>query len=465
MLVIPVKGPSFQNALYQIQKAETLASLIELRVDFLEELSLSQLKTLLTCSHKPFIITLRPVRQGGAYSKSENCRLEEILKIAELKPAFFDLEHDIDPAFIRDFIKKYRDTRLILSYHNFKETPKDLDTVLSSMQNTAAADYYKIALFANDATDALSLLAWAKTKQANVIPVTMGKDGQFGRILAKIVGAPFTYASLEPGLLTAPYQVDAKTLLERYRYLELSEKTALYGLIGYPIEPSMSDVTHNAFFQKKGVDAVYVKIPVKEESLSSFLSYAQQLGFKGLSVTMPLKEAVIPFLDAMEQKAKKIGAVNTISHENGKLIGYNTDSLGALNALEKRGSVRGKTILLIGAGGAAKAIAFEAILRGAKVLILNRSYEKACKLALEVGGLALSKELTEEIKYDIIINATPADIPIEEKWLLPGTLAMDIRTRPHKTPFLQAIEKKGSIIYGYEMFFEQAKWQFTLWGL
>jgi len=184
---------------------------------------------------------------------------------------------------------------------------------------------------------------------------------------------------------------------------------------------------------------------------------------------MPLKEQVIPYLDALDPEAEQIGAVNTIVFRDHKHFGYCTDGIGALNSLEELGPVVGKTLLLLGAGGAARAIAFEAVKRGAKVTLFNRTQERAQQVAAHIDSPHCTADAWEAIgryaeRYDILVNATPADLPIDPLFIKPGTLAMDIRTRPVLTPFLQAAQKQGAIcIPGYRMFIHQAVEQYRLW--
>lgn len=300
-----------------------------------------------------------------------------------------------------------------------------------------------------------------------------------------------SYASLNDEQATAPGQLSASLLLERFRFRSLSPQTALYGLIGEPIEHSIGDITHNQRFKELGYDALYVKMQVKPKELGPFLHYAKQLPFRGLSVTMPLKEEIMPYLDEIDPVAKQIGAVNTLVMRDGQsgdvypsesmseqrqnirqvnrqIIGYNTDGKGALDALEKHRRVKGMRMIILGSGGAAKAIIYEAQSRGALVIVLSRDAKKANEVAQRFHcqeGLGLDK-MTSLAKegYDVLINCTPIDMPIEENAILSQALIMDIRTRPKITPFLQCALNKGcSVVYGEEMFLEQAKGQYQLW--
>jgi 3-dehydroquinate dehydratase/shikimate dehydrogenase len=262
---------------------------------------------------------------------------------------------------------------------------------------------------------------------------------------------------------TGPGQLSVTELMDIYHYPQLNPKTSIYGLIGDPIEKSVGHIYHNAVFARRNVKAVYVKMTVKPDELSEFISLAKELGMRGLSVTIPLKEKILPFVDMLDDCAKKIGAVNTLLFQDGKILGTNTDGIGALDAIEKRVVVQGKKMVLLGAGGAARAIAYEAIVRGAHVLILNRTVQRAKETALALhcrgGGLdALPDD------YDILVNCSPDPMPIDAARIRPKTIVMDVVYSPHLTPFLQAAADRGcQIVQGEEMFLNQAVGQTAFW--
>ena len=182
---------------------------------------------------------------------------------------------------------------------------------------------------------------------------------------------------------------------------------------------------------------------------------------------MPLKEAILPHLDHLDPFVQSARASNTVVRQGNRFVGYNTDAGGALDALQEALDVKGKKLVLIGAGGASKAIAFEAHNRGMKLVILNRHKDKAHHLAqligAEFGGLDDLK-LHHERGYDVILNATPVDMPVDPQWILQGCVAMDIRTRPIETPFLiAAAGKQCKIVHGSQMWINQAIRQAQLW--
>jgi shikimate dehydrogenase len=254
----------------------------------------------------------------------------------------------------------------------------------------------------------------------------------------------------------------------------IDAETELYGVIGNPVHHSLSPIIHNGAFKRLGWNAVYLAFEVKnvEEAVRGI----RGLGVRGVSVTLPFKTKVIPFLDKVEGLAKKIGAVNTIVNRRGKLIGYNTDCDGALEALEEKMDLGGKRVVLLGAGGAARAMGFGLKERGLRLIVVNRSKER---------GQALSKELrcdylpisflvrmkAGELEADVIINATslgmyPRDgkTPIPKELLKKGMMVMDIVYQPLQTKLLREAKEKGCVtVDGLEMLIRQGMAQFEIW--
>lgn len=328
----------------------------------------------------------------------------------------------------------------IISYHDYEETPEDLEGILATLKQHPAK-LYKIATQAKSSLDALRMLEFVR-QHKNVIGLCMGELGQITRILAPVVGTPIMYAPLTAQTQTAPGQLEYDVLMSTYHFRELNEATAIYGLIGNPVVQSIGHEFHNRYFQETKHNAVYVKIPLHSHELGAFFDYARRLPFHGLSVTMPLKERILPFLDEIAPQAKEIGAVNTLLFKAGKIWGYNTDAAGALAAL---GEVNRQKIVILGRGGVAKAIAYATQKAGAAVSCFGR-------------------ELQATGSYDILINATPSPMPIDPGWILPGKKVMDVGLQ--ETPFLRAAREKGChCIPGMAMYVHQALAQQQLWGV
>jgi 3-dehydroquinate dehydratase/shikimate dehydrogenase len=447
MLCVPIIGPSIDDAAHQIAEALPLADLLELPLDLLHY-EFDTLKKLRALIEKPLLFTLR-----------KKVHLKEIDRLASLSPTYFDLEYDTPPHVVEELRGKFPQIKWIVSYHNFTETPLDLEQILKSLKTTPA-DLYKIACTAHSTNDSLRMLNLVQ-RNAPLLGMCMGEKGEVTRILGTTVGSPWTFASLSSHQQTAPGQLPAQEMRSIY---PIKKRSKIYGLIGNPITSSKSHFTHNQVMRELHLDAIYVKMAVEKEELGKFFSLAKQLGINGLSVTMPLKEQVIPYLDQIDRHAEKIGAVNTILFQNGRMIGFNTDGKGALDAIEEHIKVENKWVVILGAGGAARAIIDEAVTRGAHVCVLNRTVEKALHLAqkfeIQGGGLDGIKSHA----YDLLINTTPDPLPISKEEISPQTILMDIKSVPKMTPFLEEGKRKNcTLIFGYEMFIRQAIEQYRIW--
>jgi len=439
MLVVSVTNLS------EIENVEGLADLIELRLDCFD------IDSKPSC---PCIFTLRKKEQGGRLDISETDRLARIEKLLELRPEYCDLEADTDPAFIERVAKKFPQVKFIGSYHNFNETPNDLDALLKSMKNPHFS-IYKIAVTAHSTPDLLQLMIFARNSKEPLSVISMGESGKPSRVLGPIVGNLLDYAGLEEDPLLHRYSL--KTLMEVFHYRKLNRETLIYALLGDPIEQSPGHLFHNPRFKH---NAVYVKMKVIGEEVSEFFKLIRQLPFGGLSVTIPLKEAAFTQVDELTPIAKAIGAINTVSFHGQKAIGTNTDGPGALNAIEMHMRVSGKQIAILGAGGTARAIAYEAKRRGAIVSIYNRTVERAQQLALELGCSGYGLE--DLSSYDVLVNTIPKSPIIPP--IFPNTIVMDVVYAPRLTPLLATAKKGGcQCIYGEEMFVEQALLQQIEW--
>lgn len=427
---------------------------IELRLDQFPSVEINDVEEFIKTSPSPVLLTIRK----GEFKGTEEERESLIEQLLTLEPPFFDLEYDMPAKFLTEMIKKHPQTKFILSYHNFERTPDNLEEIYRSMQKHPAFTY-KIAAMARSANDALKMLLFAKS-HPKTSAICMGEQGKFARVLGPVVGNLVNYACLD-GEELAPGQLSLSEFEEIYGYC--TQNTSIYGLIGDPIDKSKGHLYHNGVFRAQKRDAVYVKIAVKPEELSEFIPLASAMDFRGLSVTMPLKEEILPFLDEIEPKAKGIGAVNTLLFKEDKIVGTNTDGHGALDAIEKKTKVFGKKTILLGAGGAARAIAYEAKARGADLLILNRTVGRAMALANELGCAAGGLDEIPD-QYEILINCSPELMPISSEKIQSGAIVMDIVYVPRDTPFLKEAASRGcQIVYGEEMFLNQAARQTAFW--
>lgn len=454
-----------------IEEGNRVGEAIEFRLDLFDRLS--DLATLKNMCVVPTIFTLRKASQGGAFAQGERQREGKLLEMLLLNPDYVDLEYDTDLKFVERIQKIFPNIAIISSYHNFKRTPSSLKEILDQMNRFPAA-IYKIATHANSSLDSLRMLIFVQEMRKQGIPLAgmcMGKRGSITRILSPVVGSLLTYAPLKIENQTELGQVRLETLKTVYRFSHLNSETAIYALIGDPVDKSVGHIVHNALFDNLRTNTVYVKIALESSELPTFFHLIKQLPFKGLSVTMPLKEEVLFYLDGIDLKAKQIGAVNTLVEESNRWKGFNTDGLGALDAIEKRGCVRGKKVVILGAGGTAKALAFEAIRRGGEVLIVNRTEERGKRMASQFCLKSISMTKWQVPLYDILINATSVGMfpqhnkmPISKGAILPHTLIFDAVFSPKETQLLSLAKSKGCrVVSGCEMFARQAVKQLEIW--
>lgn len=251
----------------------------------------------------------------------------------------------------------------------------------------------------------------------------------------------------------------------------ITAKTQICMVIGDPVEHSLSPQMHNAGYQTLHLDDkyVYVASHVDVKKIKDFIKGIRVMEIRGISCTIPHKIAVMPYLDKIDSVAKKIGAVNTIVNKNGELIGYNTDWQGIIKPLEKVTKLEGKTVALIGAGGAARAVAYAVTITGAKLTIYNRTFKKATELAKEFGGIASGLDALENMKKaDIIINTTSVGLKNKNETILPkefmtkNQIVFDV-IYGNETQLLKDAKEKGAqTIAGIEMLVYQGAEQFKL---
>jgi len=332
----------------------------------------------------------------------------------------------------------------------------------------------KIVTYANDITDNIRIFELLKSAKVPTISFCMGELGYISRILISKFGGFLTFASLEKGKESAPGQLTISELSNIYHFKEINRETKLYGIIGNPVSHSMSPAIHNAAFSEKVLNNIYV--PLKIADIDTFMRECRKMDFQGFSVTIPHKESVLPFLDDIDHTASKIGAINTIVNQNGKLIGYNTDCMAAVMGLECSLKETGETlnnkrISIIGAGGAARAIAFGLKEKGCDITIFNRTIERAEKLSHDVQCRFESFEEIHKLDSDILINTTSIGMfpdvnqtPVPKNILKEGMIVFDAVYNPIETRLLREANENGChTVNGLSMFINQAAEQFRLW--
>jgi 3-dehydroquinate dehydratase / shikimate dehydrogenase len=472
-----VAARTADDARRQLRRALRYTDTVELRFDWLANAAeiqrfLALLKKARIPRRATMIATWRRREAGGRFSGAVAAQLSLLRSAINAGCNWVDLEIEsigAVPAFTLDLYTSR--ARRIVSYHDFRGTPNPsrLARVMRRMEQvreSSGFDVIKIATRCDSLSDSLRLFALAR-QHANVIAVPMGDLATPARILAPRLGSGLSYAPVDEA--TAPGQIPLAELHQLYRGGNMTRHTRVYGVIGNPIAHSLSPALHNAGFRARKIDAIY--LPFRVIDLNDFLHAVEPLGIAGFSITLPHKEKILAHLDHIDPLARSIRAVNTVVvNAKGKLFGYNTDSLGVLRALEGRLPPRGSRVLILGAGGVARAAAFALAGAGASVAICSRRPERARQLATAVQGDLVPRAALRKISFDAIVNATPvgmhpreAESPIAPRELN-CRLAFDTIYRPRNTKFLQLAANRGiETVSGLEMFLAQGIAQWEIW--
>jgi 3-dehydroquinate dehydratase/shikimate dehydrogenase len=442
---------------------------VELRLDWLaDDAEIRRFLGRLAASRPraTLIATCRRREAGGRYEGTIAKQLVHLADAVRAGCAWYDLEIETArqcPPELLDVL--LGEGRQLTSAHFFKHMPADLPHVAAELAR-GRSDAIKIAAQCDSLADALNLLRFAR-KRRNIVAVPMGEVALPARLLAVREGSAFTYAPVENA--TAPGQISLEQAKNVYRADRLSGRTRVYGVIGDPVGHSLSPQMQNEAFAVRRVDAVYLPFLVRD--LKDFLAAIAPLGIRGFSVTLPHKERILRHLDGCDPLAEKIGAVNTVVvRGGGKLYGYNTDYVGVLRALEQRMPLRGSRVLIVGAGGAACAVAFALAEAGASPCVCARRPARAKALARAVGGEAVAWNRLRTEFFDAIVNATPVGMhplvgrsPLEARDLN-CRLVFDTIYRPRTTKLLQLASRRGiETVSGVEMFVAQGAAQWEIW--
>jgi 3-dehydroquinate dehydratase/shikimate dehydrogenase len=446
---------------------------LEFRLDYLEKplLALPKLKHFFTDNTAATgIATCRRTSNGGKFSGSVAAEIEVLSKAAAAGFHIVDVELESVEAMKKGELQNLRDTgvALIISHHDFAAT-KDLDGIYKRIV-PFQPDFIKIVPTAKTLIDNVTLMRFIERMEdhSNIIGICMGDAGIISRVLGVRAGSAFTFAAATVGEETGPGQIAARTLIETYRIDQVDAATKVYGVAGNPIRSSLSPIMMNTAFRRETVNAVYLGLQANR--LSDLLKLVDEIPIQGISVTMPLKQEIMAHLEKTDPLSAKIGACNTVLRaQDGKLYGFNTDVAGIVGPLEKRMSLRGAKVLVLGAGGAARAAVFGLRDKGAEVFILNRTAETAQKLARQSGSKTIKKDAVAKTTFDIIVNATPIGMAgIKAPQLLEAKdlntkLVFDLVYNPLETPLLRMARQKGiPIVTGIEMFVQQGARQFEI---
>lgn len=479
-ICVSVCAETAGELLQTIERAEKFADVIELRFDCLNKAETeTALNAILARSgEKPFLITFRPKSDGGRRDLTFGERIkfwETVFLKNRRKDLLVDVEFDLYSAL------DLSSTEAILSLHDFSSLPVDLPATFEIYRTLTSADIIKFAVRADDINNSVlvwKLLETAKAASKPFVPIAMGESGKWTRILGLAHGAPMTYASLETGKETADGQITAQDLTEVYRVKKLTERTEIYGVVGKPVAHSLSPFMHNAAFRFHNLDAVYIPFAVEnlDEFIKNFVGEKTRevnLNFKGFSVTIPHKQAIIKHLDFVDETARKIGAVNTVKIEDGKLFGSNTDAAGFVEPLRNfYGDLQNARVAVFGAGGAARACIYALENEKARVTVFARDLKRAQILTEDFAVDLKEFRQTDFDDFDILVNATPLGTKGELERETPAVAAQmknvkmvyDLIYNPFETAFIKEARKANvPTVGGLAMLAAQAAKQFEIW--
>lgn len=466
-IVVPISAATADEIVTLARQAQAAgADLVEVRLDICAKLTapLNDIIAVIPQLALPVIATVRHGDEGGDWVGSEADRVALLTQADARNAAYIDIELAHAAGLSATALRAKR----ILSYHDFDGMGSDLPGRIAAMR-AAGADVAKVAVQPSDAADLAVVRELYQTAGGPLVAIAMGEHGLPSRLLAGVWGAAFTFARLANDGGSAPGQPTVDELLRLYRLKSQSPQTKVYGVIGSPVSHSLSPLIHNSAFAHHGLDAVYV--PFRVEDAPAFWRACGDW-IAGLSVTIPHKQTLLGLMHGIEDLAARIGAMNTVYRDRDlKPIGANTDALAVIRCLEAQlGTLSGRRVLLLGAGGVSRAIAVAVQERGAQVLIANRTLDRARELAEGIGAESVDIEGAYDRPYDVLINGTAAGMgkPDESPWPAErhrrDTVVFDTVYHPLETRLLKDAQLAGArTVCGLDMLISQALGQYQRW--
>ena len=471
--VLCVGHGTVHAVLEEIEKINQFAyaDIIELRADYIkeEELTEENLTKIKNASDKEILFTLRKQEEGGKRKIPDSVREAFYFSAIKIGFEYIDIENSTPEDMLDRIMSEVktagRSTQLILSFHNFNET---LESEISEKFNDIKSknpDIIKIVTMANSEAGSNFIIDFVRNNASGSTRLAlfcMGEWGTTNRIQCHNLGSALTYLAVASGTGTASGQLT----YDEYVSNPDIQKTTICGLIGKPIRHSMSPLVHNAGYRDQSINYKYILI--ETDDIDFAIHYIKSNNIRGLSVTMPVKIQAIKYLDDIDPLAKKIGSINTIVHTAGKLKGYNTDAVGAIQSIKDVMTLSSKNVAMIGAGGAGRAIGVGLIEEGAEVIIINRTIEKAERLAADLKCQFSGIDPENVQDCDLIINTTSVGMyPRSDETILTEipdkAVIMDIVYYPLETELLKLAKQNGNTtITGFGMFIYQAAEQYKL---
>jgi len=444
----------------------------ELRLDYLQDLSQfeSRLRQMLMRLHFPqTIATCRMATAGGMLRGTLADQAAILTAAVRAGCQWVDIEIESLQKGGAALLKELRPAKIIVSYHDFHKTPPLAPAYRRLLR--LPVQVVKIATQARHLRDNLQirrLLKAHRLRQPRLVALAMGASGIPSRLLSLRWGSAFTYAAPLNHSPAAAGQIPAEVMRSVYRVERLDSHTQLYGVLGSHASISLSPAMQNAAFQAKHVNAVF--LPCQTSKLADFLAFARGVELQGFAVTMPFKRAILRALDWVDPLANRIGACNTVAMQQGRWLGWNTDAAAVVEVLTKRLRLAGSRILILGAGGAARAAAYAVRAEGAEVIITARRESTARALARGLAARVVPWDSAESLEVDAVINATPVGMyphvdnaPIDLARLR-VRVVFDMVYFPLGTRFLNEARGRGlTTISGLEMLVAQGARQFEIW--
>ncbi len=449
--------------------AEQGVRLVELRLDYLR--TSVNLRRLLEDRPCEVIATCRRANEGGKWELSEKERLVLLRTAIADGVDYVDLEYDI-----ADAIPRYGKTKRIVSYHNFRETPANIEEIHHNITRLDP-DIIKISTMANHPNDNIRVLRLCKASSVPTVAFCMGEIGLPSRVLCGKFGSPLTYATFHQDRQFAPGQLSFTQMRDDYDYESINAETKVLGVVADPVAHSLSPIVHNALIRQHELPMIYLPFRVPSETLAAFMERCQELGTIGLSVTIPHKEKILKHLTVLDEDVEGIRAANTVLFRDRAVWGFNTDCAAAMTSLQQivpmadeNAYFQGYRALVLGSGGTARTVAFGLKRLGAHVTISARDYRKGESLASLLGCKFIDWPARQNHDHQILVNATSVGMhphlnqtPFEKGWFRRNAYVFDVVYNPEQTLFIKLAREIGcETVTGVDMFARQAARQFEL---
>ena len=460
-LCVTVTGSTMEE-LRRARDAASRADLVEVRLDGVDR---PDGAGAIEGRLRPVIVTCRPEWEGGRFRGSEEERRRILQDAIAAGAEFVDLE--LCAPSTSDLVRLRRGRGVVVSMHVFGHAVPDVPAALRALRATGA-EVVKLAYDAQSLSDTLPLFeiagsgGFGREGGQDHVLLAMGPAGVATRILAARLGNRWTYA----GNGVAPGQLPAALMLDEYKFRRIRADADLYGVVGNPVTHSLSPVMHNAGFAHGEMNAVY--LPLQAKDFDDFVHFARVMKLRGASITAPFKVAALDHAQDVDALATEVGAINTLHMRGGRWVGANTDVHGFITPLKGRMALKGTRAAVLGAGGAARAVAVALKHEGAAVRVCARRHDEAAAVAALVG-VNVGDYPPPPGSWDVLVNATsvggrPTDASPMDGVRLDGEIVFDLIYTPLETALLVQARQAGCwTIGGIEMLIAQAEKQFEMW--